>query len=139
MKDIPLKTFENTGINITEDGKYQLGAVIGSIEYCENYVTQKVNTCLDKLNTLCDIARIEPQAAYSCFVTGYKHKFTYIMRTNPNISHQLEKIDDLILTNFLNKNDHRWYMHQSSRKLSSLITCKIWCFGYPNIFRACRY
>ena len=139
MKDIPLKIFENAGINITEDGKYQLGAVIGSIEYCENYVTQKVNTCLDKLNTLCDIARIEPQAAYSCFVSGYKHKFTYIMRTIPNICHQLEKIDDLILTNFLNKNDHRSYMHQSSRKLSSLITCKIWWFGYPNIFRACRY
>ena len=33
MKDIALKTFENTDINITEDGKRHLGAVIGSIEY----------------------------------------------------------------------------------------------------------
>ena len=32
MKDISLKTFENTGINITEDGKHHLGAVIDSIE-----------------------------------------------------------------------------------------------------------
>ena len=62
MKDIALKTFENTGINITEEGKRHLGAVIGSIEYRENYVTQKVNTWLDELNMLCDIVRIEPQA-----------------------------------------------------------------------------
>ena len=50
---------------------------------------------------LCDIARIEPQTACSCFVSGSKHKLTYIMRTIPNISHQLEKIDELILTKFM--------------------------------------
>ena len=54
MKDIALKALENTGINITEDGKRHLRAVI---EYRENYVTQKGKTLLDKLNTLCDIAR----------------------------------------------------------------------------------
>ena len=52
MKDIALKTFE------------------------KNYVTQKVNNWLDELNMLCDIARIEPKAGYSCFVSWYKHKFT---------------------------------------------------------------
>ena len=36
MKDITLKTFKNTGINITEGDKRHLGAVIGSIEYREN-------------------------------------------------------------------------------------------------------
>ena len=101
MKDIALKTCENTSIYITEDGMRHLGAVIGTIEYRENYVTQKVNNWLDELNMLCDIARIEPQAAYSCFVSGYKHKLTCIMRTIPNISHLLEKIDALILTKFI--------------------------------------
>ena len=52
MKDIALKTFQNTGINITEHGKRHWGAVIGSIEYRENYVTQKVNTWLDEINML---------------------------------------------------------------------------------------
>ena len=33
MKDIALKTFENTGINIAEGGWRRLGGVIGSIEY----------------------------------------------------------------------------------------------------------
>ena len=45
MKDIALKKFENAGINTTEDGKRHLGAVIGSIEYRENYVTKKADTC----------------------------------------------------------------------------------------------
>ena len=96
-----MKTLENTGINITEDGKRHLGAVTGSIEYRENYVTQKVNTWLDDLNMLCDIARIELQAAYSCFVSGYKHKLAHVIRTIPNISHQLQKIDELIVTKFI--------------------------------------
>ena len=61
IKYIALKTFENTGINITEDGKRYLGAVIGTIEYCENYVSQKVSNWLDELNMLCHIVRIEPQ------------------------------------------------------------------------------
>ena len=76
MKNIALKTFENRGINITEHDKLHLGAVISSMEYCENYVTQKVNTWLDELNMLCDIAKIESQAAYTCFVSWYKHKLT---------------------------------------------------------------
>ena len=101
MKDIALKTFENTGINITEERKHHLGAVITPIEYRENYVTEKMNTWLNELNVLCDIARIEPQAAYSCFVSGHKHKLTYIIKTIPNIFHQLEKIDELILTKFM--------------------------------------
>ena len=64
IKDTALKTFENTGINITEDDKCHLGAAIGSIELRENNVIQKVNSWLDELNMLWDIARIEPQAAY---------------------------------------------------------------------------
>ena len=101
MKVIALKTFENAGINIAEGSKRHLGVVITLIEYRENYVTEKVNIWVNEPNTLCDIARIEPQTAYSCFVRGYKHKLTYIMRAIRNISHQLEKIDKLILTKFI--------------------------------------
>ena len=46
MKYIALKTLENIGINIA-DGKCHLRAVIGSIEYRENCVIQKVKTWLD--------------------------------------------------------------------------------------------
>ena len=130
MKDMALKTFENTGTNLTEDGKHHLGAVIGSIEYRENYVTQIVNAWLDELNMLCDIARIESQAAYSCFVSGYKHKLTYIMRTIPNISHQLEKTDGLILTKFILAITDGIYVNPVEHYLFSL-TAKYGGLGIP--------
>ena len=120
MKDIALKAFENAGINKTEDGKRDLGGVTGSIEYRDNYVTQKVNTWLDELIMLCDIARNEPQAASSCFVSGYKHKVTHIMRTIPNISHQLEKIDEPILTKFILAITGGIYVNPDERYLLSL-------------------
>ena len=120
MIDIALNTFENTGINITEDGNRHLGAVIGTIEYRENYVTQKVNNWLDELNMLCDIARIEPQGAHSCVVSRYKHKLTYIMRTIPNISHQLENTDELVLTKFIQAITGGIYVNPDERYLLSL-------------------
>ena len=42
-----------------------------------------------------------PKEHIAAFVSGYKHKLTSIMRTIPNTSHQLEKIDELILRKFI--------------------------------------
>ena len=50
---------------------------------------------------LCKIAWFEPQAAYSCFVTGFKHKPTFCTRTIPNISNQLKRSDEVITTEFI--------------------------------------
>ena len=106
---------------MTEDGMCHLGAVIGTIEYRKHYVTQKVNNWLDELNMLCDIAGIEPQAAYSCFVSGYKHKLPYIMRTIPDISHQLERIDALIGTKFIPAITGGIYVNPDKHYLLSLL------------------
>ena len=78
-----------------------MGGVVDSIEYREDHVIQKVNSWLDELNMLCDIARIERQEAYSCFVSECKHKLTYIRRTIRNTSHQLEKTEEVMLTKFI--------------------------------------
>ena len=42
------------------------------------------------------IAKTEPQDAYSCFIAAFKHKPSYIMRTIPDISDQLNQLDDVI-------------------------------------------
>ena len=81
-------------------------------------MTQKINTWLDELNMLCDIARIEPQIAYSYFVSGYKHKLPYIMRANPNIS-PLEKIDELILTKLIPAIKSGIHVYPGERHLSN--------------------
>ena len=68
------KLFENTKINITVNGKRHLGAVIGSQEYRDEYVINKTDQIANELNNLCETAKLEPQAAYSCFVSSFKHK-----------------------------------------------------------------
>ena len=62
---------------------------------------EKINIWLQELQMLTNIAKSEPQAAFSCFFAGYKHKFTYFMRTVPNISSLMKKNDDLITTEFI--------------------------------------
>ena len=47
------------------------------------------------------IAKTEPQAAYSCFITAFKHKPSYIMRTIPDISDHLNQLDELITSKFI--------------------------------------
>ena len=38
------------------------------------------------------------------YITGFKHKVSYYMRTIPNISDQLKKFDDVVSTEFLPAN-----------------------------------
>ena len=85
------KVFEGTGVKITTTGMRHLGAVIGSITYKGEYMNEKINIWLPELQMLTNIAKSEPQAAFSCFIAGYKHKFTYFMRTVPNISSLMKK------------------------------------------------
>ena len=111
------KLFENTKIDITVNGKRHLGAVISSQEYRDEYVINKTDQVVNELNNLCEIAKLEPQAAYSCFVSGFKHKLNYIMRGIPNISHLLKLIDDIILTKFIPAITGGTKINQIERKL----------------------
>ena len=93
--------FENTDIQITTSGKRHLGAVIGTLSYKNQYMEEKINTWIDEIRVLIKIAKTEPQAAFSCFISGFKHKLTYCMRTIPDISNQLKQLDDIISTEFI--------------------------------------
>ena len=68
------KLFKNSKINITINEKRHLGAVIGSQEYKDEHVIKKTYKIANELKNLCEIAKLEPQAACSCFVSGFKHK-----------------------------------------------------------------
>ena len=84
------KLFKNTKISITIDSKRHLGAVNGSQEYRDQYLINKTDQIANQLSNLCEIAKLEPQAEYSCFVSGFRHIMNYIMRTIPDISHLLK-------------------------------------------------
>ena len=96
--------------------------MIGRDKYKEEYLTEKIDQWNAEIRVLSDIAKIEPQAAYSCFISGYKHKITYCMRTMPNIEHLLQPIDFTILTEFIPAITNGTIINETERKLFALPT-----------------
>ena len=93
--------FRGTNIKITTDSQRHLGAVIRSTEYKRIYIQEKISQWIKELQMLCKIAWFEPQAAYSCFVTRFKHKPTFFMKIIPNISSHLRQLDEVITIEFI--------------------------------------
>ena len=50
----------------------------------------------EELTQLSAIAVTQPQAAYACYVAGYQHKFSYFMRTIPQLEEYLQPIEDIL-------------------------------------------
>ena len=76
--------FDNSNVNITVEGKRHFGAIIvGSEIYKREYVDDLVKDWNSQLCILSTIAESQPQAAYSAFVSGFKNKLSYFMRTIP--------------------------------------------------------
>ena len=63
---------------------------------------------------------MELQAAYSCFITAFKHKPSYIMRTIPDISDQLNQLDEVITSEFIPAITGGIHCSNIERKLLSL-------------------
>ena len=77
----------NTKVNfLTSEGMRYTGAVIGNHLYKEKYVSEFITNLNDQLQLLSKIAETEPQSAYAAFVSGFKSKLTYFIRTIPDIS-----------------------------------------------------
>ena len=90
------KNLFGESVNITVKGQRHLGAVLGPTEYKDKYCENKVNECASELRNLSEIAKSQPQAAYTAFVKGYRSKFTYFMRTIPNFEDYVEPIQDIL-------------------------------------------
>ena len=94
-------TFGGSGVNVTPEGRPYLGAAIGIREYVEKYVRSKVSEWLSCVNILSDIAKSQPQAAFSALTHGLQSKWTYLSRVLPNISQLLQPLDDALRTNLI--------------------------------------
>ena len=95
--------FAGAGINVTSEGRKHLGASIGSEAFKTAFVTKKVQKWVEEVNKLAEVALTEPHVAYAAYTHGLQHKFTYLMRTIPDIRDLLKPLDDAI-TNQLIKN-----------------------------------
>ena len=43
---------------------------------------EKTNEWVEELHVLSETAKIEPQAVYTCILSGYKHKFNFYIATS---------------------------------------------------------
>ena len=57
--------FEGSGVNITTQRQRYWGAALGSGSFVEEFVNQKVSSWISEIESLSDIAKVQPQAAYA--------------------------------------------------------------------------
>ena len=93
--------FEKTGVKVTLTGDRHLGAVIGSKEFKEKYVKDKVSRWVKDVEELALIAKDEPQLAYSAYTKGLSHRWTYVQRTISDISQLFKPLEAAISQKFI--------------------------------------
>jgi hypothetical protein len=83
-------------------------------------VNELVSSWQKQLVLLSQIAELHPQAAYSAYINGFQHKFTYFIRTIPNISNLLQPIEQTIRNKFIPAITGGHYCSDEERELFSL-------------------
>ena len=94
--DDAIAAFEGTGVNITVHGQKHLGAVIGNPSYKKDFVSKLVEKWVLEIKTLSDIAKFEPHAAYTAFTSCIRHRYTFYLRTIPDLGSLLQPLEDAI-------------------------------------------
>ena len=130
-KEKAIEIFKNSNIKITTEGHRHLGSVIGSKQFSESYISSLVARWCEEITELSLIAKTHPQAAYSAFVTGYKHKFTYFMRTIKNIKTFLAPLEKVIKEKLIQSLFDDQQISDELRKLIAL-PCKLGCMHYQS-------
>ena len=97
-----------------------MGGFVGTAEGTTKYVEELVNDWIEQLKQLAAIAKTEPQAAYSAFTAGYKHKMTYYIRTISNLSTILEPLDETVTKEFIPAITDGHHCSEDERRLLSL-------------------
>ena len=95
-KQLADNIFEGSGVQITSEGERHMGAVIGSENFKELYVTKKVTKWVEDVEELASIAQDEPQAVYSSFTKAICHRWTYVQRTIPDIDNFFRPLETAI-------------------------------------------
>ena len=118
--DEAIQLFQNTGINITTEGRKYLGGFVGKDEATKQYVEELRDEWIVQLEELANIAKSEPQAAYSAFTAGFRHKMTYFIRTIPDLVEVLKPLDDVIDNKLIPAITEGQIISTADRKLLSL-------------------
>ena len=88
--------FADTNVHITTHGKRHLGAALGSKTFTEEYVSAKVLGWTKEIEYLAKVAVSQPHAAYAAFTHGLSSRWTYLLRTIPDIQDLLLPLENAI-------------------------------------------
>ena len=77
---------------MTTDGERHIGAVIGSRNYKEQYVHNKVKIWMTDVSQLSLIAQEESQTALSAFNTGLSQRWKFVLRIVSGTKNSMSKI-----------------------------------------------
>ena len=99
--DAAVAAFQGTKVNITIEGKRQLGAALGTRSFVEEYVHQKVAAWVQEIERLSSIAITQPHAAYAAFTHGLMNKWMFLARTIGGISDHFQPLEEAIRHRFL--------------------------------------
>ena len=65
------------------------------------YVKNKVDKWVNDIEELAVIAKEEPQSALCSYTKAISHRWTYVQRTIPNISHLFAPLEEAIRDKFI--------------------------------------
>ena len=99
--DRATEIFDGAGVQITARGKRHLGAALGDSSFVEEFVGEKVKEWVEQIHRLSSIASTQPHAAYAGFVHGLVGRWTYLLRTVPDIGPLLLPLEEAIHQKFL--------------------------------------
>ena len=83
-------------INITSVGHEFLGSYIGAKEGISDFVAEKMDEWTKDIDALVEIARSEPQLAYTAYVFGTSRRWQFVCRTTPGVSAAMEKLEEIV-------------------------------------------
>ena len=99
--DLASSTFAVADVIITTEGHRYLDSAIGSPAFISSFIHEKVSECVSQLELLTSIAQSRPHAAHSAFVRGLFSKWTYFLRTTPNMEDYLAPLESCLCHQFM--------------------------------------
>ena len=67
----------------------------------EKYVAEKIKNWANDVSELSEIAKEEPQLAFSAFNVGISQRWKFVQRTIKNIAHLFEPLEQVIRDKFI--------------------------------------
>ena len=105
-----MEAFRGSGISdnnfLAEDGcraggRRDLGAAIGSDEFCTQFMKAKIEKWVTELECLSELAEIKPQEGLAILTHGISHRWRFLMRTMEGAEKEMGPLENALKERFL--------------------------------------